>query len=435
MKSKKNTESDVKRKASSLQKKLVGLLKEKKVIKKKHVEDAFLTVPRHLFLPQFDIDEVYRDEPIVTVWKSEKEKIPFSSSTQPAAMATMLEQLELGKGHKVLEIGTGTGFNAALMAEIVGKTGQVVSVDIDKEICNTAKKNLTSAGFRNVKVICKDGFSGYKPNAPYDRIMLTVSSWDIAPNWFEQLKIGGILVLPVFTKYDQMTIAFQKKKDHLKSISISGCKFMGFRGKHYRGAKISKLGDDDPIFFYTDCKHTLAGNDLYKMLNKPGTDFETGITVTERELSLGICPWIEISQTNQCIIRTSVESARRLTMPTVPKQIKPGTHLMYPGLIDDETICLLIRSPNKIYLPPKNNGKSELIQLYVRNFGKNDNLAKRLIKSIQEWDKIGRPSIFDLEVKCYFGNISTNLKDNEYIISKKKNKFLYSWPRGTGKNS
>jgi protein-L-isoaspartate(D-aspartate) O-methyltransferase len=136
-----------------LQKKLVLELIDKKFIKSKKVEEAFLNVPRHLFLPGEPLEKVYCNTAIVTKWDG---KIPLSSSSEPAVYAIMLDQLQLKEGLKILEIGAGTGFNAALLANITGKKGGVVTVDIDKDITDSAQTNLNSAGFGYVKVICSD---------------------------------------------------------------------------------------------------------------------------------------------------------------------------------------------------------------------------------------------------------------------------------------
>ena len=173
---------------------LVDGLKSMGCIRTPAVEAAFRTVPRHLFLPGVPLDRVYSDQAIPT---KRQDGRPISSSSQPAVMAVMLEQLGLEPGHRVLEIGAGTGYNAALMAWLVGETGQVVTVDIDDDIVAGARAHLAAAGFDWVRVVCGDGALGYPDAAPYDRIILTVGAWDIAPAWIEQLRPGGRLLLPL----------------------------------------------------------------------------------------------------------------------------------------------------------------------------------------------------------------------------------------------
>jgi protein-L-isoaspartate(D-aspartate) O-methyltransferase len=409
-----------------LQKNLVSMLKKRGLIKSKKVEKAFLSVTRHLFLPGVNFKKVYSDEAIVTKWGDRKNKIPLSSSTQPAAMAIMLEQLELRKDLKVLEIGAGTGFNAALMAYIVGKKGQIVTLDIDKNLCISAERNLNSGGFSNVKVICKDGFYGYKTIGPYDRIILTVSFWDIAPEWFEQLKIGGILLLPLINKFDQMTIAFKKKKDHLESVSVSGCKFMSFRGKHYRELNTFDLGDKKEILLTTNYKSKLKDKEIYYLLNKSSKDYSTDIKVSTREIGTGLNPWLGINESKYCVLSTTPKYSKRINLRTI-FNYDGRNYPKSPGLIDNESVCVLVRSPNDVSLPKPKKNEPELMQLYVRNFGKNENLAKHLVDRIEEWDKAGRPNINNLKVKAYFNKRTKKPNDKEGTISKKWVKLLYSW--------
>src|SRR5262249_44045487 len=134
---------------------LVEKLKTSGCIATPQVEAAFRAVPRHLFLPDVALEKVYADEAIPTKLLENGQAI--SSSSQPAIMAIMLEQLALEPGLRVLEIGAGTGFNAALMAQIVGERGQIVTLDIDEDIVAGARAHLAAAGFDTVQVVCGDG--------------------------------------------------------------------------------------------------------------------------------------------------------------------------------------------------------------------------------------------------------------------------------------
>jgi protein-L-isoaspartate(D-aspartate) O-methyltransferase len=214
---------------SALHQALVDKMKQMGFIRTPYVEAAFRAVPRHLFLPNVPVKKAYQDDAIVT--KCLDNGQPISSSSQPTLMAIMLEQLDLKVGDRILEIGAGTGYNAALMAHIVGKTGEVIALDIDKDIVENARENLDLAGFQQVKVICTDGGFGYPNAAPYDRIILTVGAWDIIPAWQEQLKPNGRLLLPLTLKQDvEVTVAFDLADGYLVSTSVNPCGFMKLRG-------------------------------------------------------------------------------------------------------------------------------------------------------------------------------------------------------------
>ena len=154
-------------------------------------EKAFKKVPRHKFVPDnFSLEEIYSNKALVI----EEGGIRVTSSTQPFLMAHMLALLSVNHGHKVLEIGTGTGYNAALLAEIVGNEGNIYTVEINETLAEKAKKNLSQ--YANIHVITGDGSKGYVLGAPYDRIIVTAKTTEFIPYWLEQLDEGGILVAP-----------------------------------------------------------------------------------------------------------------------------------------------------------------------------------------------------------------------------------------------
>jgi protein-L-isoaspartate(D-aspartate) O-methyltransferase len=122
--------------------------------------------------------------------------VPISSSSQPSLMAQMLEDLGLAPGHAVLEVGAGTGYNAALLAHAAGP-GRVTSVDVDREVLSEAWDHLRAFPGRGVTLRHADGRSGAAAGAPYDRLMVTAATPDLEPAWLEQLGAGGVLLAPL----------------------------------------------------------------------------------------------------------------------------------------------------------------------------------------------------------------------------------------------
>ncbi len=221
-----------------LRQRLVALLREKGITHDAAVERALLTVPRHLFLPETPLADAYADIAVATHWEDGQ---AVSSASQPAIVALMLEQLQLAQGMRVLEIGAGTGYNAALLTELVGPTGQVTTIDIDPEIAAEASANLLSAGYTETHVIAGDGAIGWPKNAPYDRIELSVGASDIAPAWFDQLAEGGIITLPLWLGASDVSVAFRKRGGALVSESLTPCGFMRLRGQEADADKWAKL--------------------------------------------------------------------------------------------------------------------------------------------------------------------------------------------------
>ena len=192
-------------------------------------EAAFRKVPRHLFLPGIEIDKVYSGDVIPTRYDENKRAI--SSSSEVAIMAVMADQLELAAGMRVLEVGAGTGYNAAILCELVGATGSVTTVDIDPEIASEARERLDAAGYGSVRVVTGDGWEGVADGAPYDRIELTASTSDLSPQWVDQLAEGGILLVPLWLRAGWMVLAaFRKQDGTLRTVSVRGGGFMPLRG-------------------------------------------------------------------------------------------------------------------------------------------------------------------------------------------------------------
>jgi protein-L-isoaspartate(D-aspartate) O-methyltransferase len=197
------------------------------------VRRAFLTVPRDLFVPEkvaaAGLESAYLDEAIPT--KFGDTGMPMSSSSQPAIMAEMLERLALEPGLRVLEIGAGTGYNAALLTEIVGPRGRVDTVDIDRDTARRARRALHEGGYP-AKVSVADGRNGYPAQAPYDRIVVTASAGTVPRAWFDQLVDGGIVVVPLRLREAagaHVVASLEKHENGLRSRSLVGGGFMPLR--------------------------------------------------------------------------------------------------------------------------------------------------------------------------------------------------------------
>jgi protein-L-isoaspartate(D-aspartate) O-methyltransferase len=215
--------------SEALRQALVTALKEKGELTDPRVEAAFLTIPRHLFLPDLPLEKAYADEAVPI--KRDPDGVVLSSSSQPSMMALMLRQLRLRPGDNVLEIGAGTGYNAAVMQYLVGESGHVTAIELDKDLAQQARDHLQRAGMGDVHVVHADGAMGYAPRASYDRIIATVGIWDVPEAWVKQLKPNGILVAPIWLEAFQVSAAFTVQADGTLFSSVNlPCGFIHLRG-------------------------------------------------------------------------------------------------------------------------------------------------------------------------------------------------------------
>jgi protein-L-isoaspartate(D-aspartate) O-methyltransferase len=211
------------------------------------VHAAFARVPRHIFVPELEPAAAYRDEAFVI--KCDPDGLPVSSSSQPAMMAIMLDQLGLEPGHRVLEIGTGTGYNAAVMSAVVGPGGEVVTIDIDPELVGRARSSLQAAGYDTVTVKCADGGYGDPAGAQFDRIIVTAGAWDIAPAWLGQLGPGGRLVLPLSVRGMQLSVGLQRDGEAWLSTSAWRCGFVRMLGAFAGPEEVIRLDEPSTVTF------------------------------------------------------------------------------------------------------------------------------------------------------------------------------------------
>jgi len=212
---------------------LIASLRAAGVISEPAVVAAFRATPRHYFLPGLGLAEAYADEAVRT--KTGDDGVALSSASQPAMVAIMLQQLQVEPGNGVLEVGTGTGYNAALLAHLAGPAGQVVSLDVDEDLCARAQENLARAGVRGAEVRLQDGAQGWPQRAPFDRIVVTASAADLSPHWLWQLRQGGRLVVPMALLEGggrpHLCATFVREADRLRGESVQCCGFLPLRGE------------------------------------------------------------------------------------------------------------------------------------------------------------------------------------------------------------
>ena len=212
-------------------------------IKNERILKAFSKVKREDFVKtNLSINEIYSDTAIPTYYKDGK----VSTSSQPSLMALFIKEAKVDENKKVLEIGTGTGYNAAILSEIVGEKGKVVSIESDETLWEISKENLSK--YNNVVVINNDGYYGYENEAPYDAILTTVAIDGIPKTWSDQLKDGGRIIAPIALReyFSDYTFLFEKKEGRLFAKFLIHTRFLRAQGKLGFKKGIVKREDFEP---------------------------------------------------------------------------------------------------------------------------------------------------------------------------------------------
>jgi protein-L-isoaspartate(D-aspartate) O-methyltransferase len=418
--------------ALALNERLVYGLRSKGYIRTQRVEAAFGAVLRHVFVPGVPLDEAYSDR-VISGKKSENGEV-LSSSSAPFIMAMMLEQLNLKPGHKVLEIGAGTGYNAALMAHIVGKTGHVVTVDIDQDQVEAAREHLTTAGFDRVRVVCADGGYGYADAAPYDRIILTAGAWDIAPSWWDQMKPDGRLVLPLAIA-GQKSIAFERKDDYLLSLSVRDCGFIRLRGAFAdpQSGRVVQLGPDPGLEMWVGPGWSPDAETVYELLIGPSRDWDVEATVSVHGIISGLLMWLALNEPNSGRLVARDDMVGRGIVPPLIGLGGARRVAFTPVLYGEKGLAALMRPPGQ---PAPLVEHSDLFipgppfALFVRQFGADKSLAQRLIARIKDWDAAGRPSSEGLQIRAYRRGCDYVPSAGEIVVDKRWTRLVLDWPTG-----
>ncbi|GLI36580.1 protein-L-isoaspartate(D-aspartate) O-methyltransferase [Geobacter hydrogenophilus] len=196
-------------------------------VKDRRLIEAMLKVPRHVFVEEAMAAQAYSDTPLPI---GEKQTI-----SQPYMVALMTELLELSGREKVLEIGTGSGYQAAILATLADR---VYTVERIRPLALKARRALDLLGLLNVNIKISDGTIGWEEEAPFDAIIVTAGAPDVPDKLVEQLAIGGRLVIPVGNQFEQILVRITKQEDgSLDRENVTGCRFVKLVGKYGWGTE------------------------------------------------------------------------------------------------------------------------------------------------------------------------------------------------------
>jgi protein-L-isoaspartate(D-aspartate) O-methyltransferase len=393
---------------------LVETLRRDGHLRSTPVIEALLAVPREVFVPGIPLADVYcASEAIVT---KRVDGVSVSSASAPEVIALMLEQLNVQPGQRVLEIGAGTGYNAALLAHIVGHSGQVVTLDIDEDLVLAAREHLHSAGFDQVRVVLSDGALGYPDQQAYDRIILTVASNDIAPAWWQQLaRPHGRLVMPLGLRGLQRCVAFVFEDDNLISRSLRNCSFIALRGLlSFGAARVALDAEGRYVLGGADQPLPLPPDDIAELLATRLRVFTTGVSVSLEEMREGLHLWLVAHQPNVYTLWGA---------PPLPDLFGLPERLGARG-----TLCVVDRALSGLAVLAWAHENGRGGELHVLATQGADALAFRLRRLLREWVVAGRAVDAEAEIRAYprTGG-SRSAPTDAAIVEQRWTRFALSW--------
>jgi len=199
-------------------------LERRGLLRSERLRRAMLTVRREDFIPSLYRDHAYEEIPL---------PLPGERATIscPHSYPLFYEPLDLGEGHRFLEVGVGSGYGTALAREVVGPEGRVVAIDIDATTLDFARENLERAGYTDVVLVHGDGGFGYPEHAPFDRICVTAACPDVPPPLIEQLALRGRLIVPVMEGTRQRLTLLEKTVDGVQRKSLVDVLYVSLQGR------------------------------------------------------------------------------------------------------------------------------------------------------------------------------------------------------------
>lgn len=393
---------------------LVQTLQRQGTLHSARVAAAFLSVPREIFVPGLPLEDVYQPAEAIVVKRVDGATV--SSASAPEVIALMLEQLDPRPGDRVLEIGAGTGYNAALLSHLVGEHGSVTSVDIDEEMVHVAREHLVQAGFDRVAVVHGDGALGKPDGSTSDRIILTAASNDIAPAWWQQLaRPHGRVVMPLTLRGLQRCVAFSPGDgDSLVCRSLRMCAFITLRGALSAGT--------DTVPRYVNGRWVANGDEqsvplppaaLAGVLSKPLVTQHTGVSLTVEQLRHGLQLWLVAHDRDVY----SLWGDGRL-----PDLFGHAERLGARG-----TLCLLSVAQASLALLAWSDESALGGELSVLAPAGADALGERLAGLVHEWVVAGYPMDTDAEIHAYPRAHAALPVEREVAIDQRWTRFVLRW--------
>jgi len=368
----------------------------------RETEQAYFATPRHLFVPRYrewgsrawhhvnpdnleqHLAALYADRPLVLFGDDDDDLL--STVSQPSFVLRMLDLLNPKPGQAVFELGTGSGWNGALLGHLVGPEGRVVSVDILHDVATTAAETIERLGITNVTVVEGDGGEGYPAAAPYDRAIFTAGTYDLPRAFYDQLKEGALLlsVIKIEGGGDGLFL-LRKTADHFESMHSMTCAFVQLRGRY----QIEGL---EPIRVETLPEWTTL---QHREVSR--TPFWWGGTGPEWFAwgTLGIRFFLAIAEPAFRAFRT-----------------KPA---------DD-------RAPAEVYFGLWNAARESLVLAKddrLITYG-NHEARERLLEKVRQWVELGMPTAASFRLQVFPSDVHVTDADHQWTVKRRESQFVWS---------
>jgi protein-L-isoaspartate(D-aspartate) O-methyltransferase len=405
--------------AERLRNALVDQLCDQGTIRGKPVEAALRAVPRHLFVPAVTLEEAYANDAVYT--KQGGDGAQISAASQPTVVAMMLEQLAVDPGHRVLELGAGTGYNAALLSHLVGQDGHVTTIDVDEDIVAGARSGLAAAGRSNVHVIRDDGALGHADGAPYDRVIATVGAFDLPLAWLEQLVPGGRLVVPLRLRGSvSRSIAFEHDGGRWLSRSSEMCTFMPLRASIADDPRrMIPLTQDGAVVLQTNTEQAVDATALGGVLHQPRSQVWTSVLFRGNESFEWLDLWLTCTMPSG-LSRMPVEDAAVDAGLVTPQFGWGAMATAHKGDLAYLTLRPVERTSD--------GADARLYEVGVIGHGSGgDALANQVKDQIRAWDQEYRSRMAQFEIQPGTAEPPSTQVPGRFVVDRRRTRLIISW--------
>jgi len=370
---------------------------------------AYLARPRHRFVPRYrewgtkewhevtaenlteHVPILYADRPLILHGDQEEDENVPSTISQPSFVLRMLDLLQIQPDHRVFELGTGSGWNAALIGQLAGPGGCVESVEIIPEVARRASSTIRSLGISNVHVVEGDGAAGRPDTAPYDRAIFTAGTFDLPRYFYQQIREEGLLLVVIKTPGGGDNLFMLRKTgDHFESVESMVCGFVQLRGS-YEFKDLEPAPVEKAVPEWNELEHQEISRRRFWWGSKGKALFVWA--------TLGIRSFLGIVE----------PTFRAFKTPKDDTGNKREHH--YFGLWDAENHSLVIA--NEDLLVAYGNPRAE----------------ERLLEKLRSWVELGMPTAACLDLKAYPVEAALKARDHQWIVRRRDSQFLWSLQR------